>query len=146
MESFGNKLVFALKSLAFTPVIYFIEKYIWNDWNLLITVILLLLGDALALLIRSLFDKNYSLNQAFGSFGLKTVSIALVVYGVGVFDQATIKGNHIEILKIINTGFYTMILGFLLISFLTNIYKIYPWKPIEKMLNKLNRLFENEKD
>jgi hypothetical protein len=31
-------------------------------------------------------------------------------------------------------------------SFLNNVYRIYPWEPIKKILDKLNRLFENEKD
>lgn len=142
METLQAKLIFAFKSVVFTPVIFFIEKYIWNDWNLLITVVLFVLGDALALLIRAIADKDFTLNQAFSSFGLKTISVSFVVFGIGVFDQATIKGNHLEMVEMINTGFYTMILAFLFISLLTNTYKIYPWEPIKKILEKITKLIE----
>jgi hypothetical protein len=142
MEGFGAKLYFALKFTIFTPLIYFIEKFIWNDWNLLITVILFIFLDAFALLLRSLTDKSFSFNTAFKSFGLKTSSISLVIFGIGVFDQAMIKGQPIEVLEMINYGFYTMILGFMFISFLTNIYHIYPWPPIKKILDKMNNWFE----
>jgi hypothetical protein len=146
MESFTSKLIFAFKSLAFTPVIWFIEKFIWNDWNLLITVVLFIFLDGVALLMRSLVDKQFAMTQAIRSFGIKTMSISLVVLGIGIFDSALINGQPIDMIRMVNYGFYTMILAFMFMSFLNNVYRIYPWEPIKKILDKLNRLFENEKD
>ena len=141
-ESFQSKILFASKSIVFTPVIWFIETFIWSDWNLLITIVLLLLLDASALLIRSLVNAGYSITDAMRNFGVKTLSISLVIFGIGVFDSATIRGNSIDILELVNYGFYTMLLTFLFISLLTNIYKIYPLEIIKKLIEKLNKIFE----
>ena len=142
LDSLHGKFIFSFKSLVFTPIVWFIEQYIWSDWNLLITIILLLFLDGSALCLRAILNKSYTIAEAMRNFGVKTLSIALVVFAIGVFDSATVKGNQIQVLELINYGFYTMLLAFLFISLLTNIYKIYPLEFIKKMIDKLNRLFE----
>jgi hypothetical protein len=141
-ESLKGKLLFSLKSSIFSPIIWFIEEYIWSDWNLLVTILLFLFADGIALTIRGIIKNDYSITDAMNNFGLKTVSISLVVFGIGVFDSATINGNSIDVFSFVNYGFYTMLLAFMFISLLTNIYKIYPLEIIKKIIDKLTNIFE----
>lgn len=137
-----SKFIFASKSIVFTPIIWFIETYVWTDWNLLISISLLILLDGVVLGFKALIRKDYDAAKGLRDFGLKTFGIAITIAGVGVLDNAMIRNDSVEALQAINYGFYTMILAFLFISLLTNIYKIYPIEPIRKMIERLNKIFE----
>jgi hypothetical protein len=141
-ESIQGKFIFAYKTTIFAPLIYFIEQFIWQDWNLLVTILLLLFMDGFALFIRAMISKDYQITDAMKNFGTKTLSISLVIFGIGVFDSATINNEPLEFLALINYGFYTSLLAFLFISLLTNIYKIYPLEFIGKMIDKLTKIYE----
>jgi hypothetical protein len=146
MEDFTttDRLIFSAKISLFSPFVYFVEEYIFNDWNMLISVLALLFVDAAAMMLRAIMDKDYTIPEGIKSFSLKTMAVALTLLGLSIIDLATVKGLQMEALGIINTGFYTAMFGFLGISILTHAYSIFPIEPIRLLLVKLKQLFESD--
>jgi hypothetical protein len=61
-------------------------------------------------------------------------------------DNAVIKGEASLLIEIVNSGFYAVLLLFVAISILKNIYGIYPLDFINDLLNKLDKRRRNESD
>ena len=141
----GDKLVIAFKAFLFGPIIYFIESYVFNDWNFLITVVLLLFLDALVLSIMALLIRDYKIEEAFRSFLLKSLAISLTIIVISIIDLSFIRGEKPLAIQWVNMGFYAVLLTFIGISILKNIYRIYPWDAIKYLLDKLDKFKEPPK-
>jgi hypothetical protein len=135
-----------IKGFALGPIMYFIERFIWNDWDFLTTLVLLILCDGLVMGIRSLLDHKYLIMHAFRDFAMKTLALTLTVLCTGLLDNAVIKGEASLLIEIVNSGFYAVLLLFVAISILKNIYGIYPLDFINDLLNKLDKRRRNESD
>jgi hypothetical protein len=135
-----------IKGFALGPIIYFIERFIWNDWDFLTTLVLLILCDGMVMAIRSLLDRKYEIIHAFRDFAMKTLALTLTVLCTGLLDNAVIKGEASLFIEIVNSGFYAVLLLFVGISILKNIYGIYPLDFINDLLNRIDKSRRNELD
>jgi len=135
-----------IKGFALGPVMYFIERFIWNDWDFLTTLVLLILCDGLVMGVRSFVDHKFQIIHAFRDFTMKTIALTLTVLCTGLLDNAVIKGEASLLIEIVNSGFYAVLLLFVAISILKNIYGIYPLDFINDLLNKLDKRRRNESD
>jgi hypothetical protein len=134
-----DKLVIAFKAFVFGPVIYFIETYVFRDWDFLITVLLLIFIDAMVMSVRGITDRTYKIETAFRAFAAKTMAITFTLMCVSIIDLALIDGQNSMIIGWINGGFYSVLLVFIGVSILKNIYQIYPLELISDILNKLDK-------
>jgi len=125
-----------IKSLAFTPIVFFVEKYVFNDWNFIVSILLLLILDGLTLVILALVKENYTVIEGLTEFGKKTFATTMTVICLGIIDLASVKIEAGIVIDWINSGFYSVLLGFLGVGILNTIYKIYPWEPIKYLLDK----------
>jgi phage-related holin len=134
-----DKIIIAFKAFIFGPVIYFIETYVFRDWDLLITILLLIFIDAMVMSVRALSDRTYKIETAFRAFAAKTMAITFTIMCVSVIDLALIDGKNSIIIEWINGGFYSVLLVFIGVSILKNVYQIYPLEFISDILNKLDK-------
>jgi len=135
-----------IKGFALGPIIYFIERFIWNDWDFLTTLALLILCDGLVMGVRAIIDRKYEIIKAFQDFSIKTLALTLTVLCTGILDNAVIKGEKHFFIDIVNSGFYAVLLLFVGISILKNIYGIYPLDIINEILKKIDKRRRNELD
>ena len=134
-----DKIIIALKAFIFGPVIYFIETYVFRDWDFLITILLLIFIDAMVMSVRGLTDRTYRIETAFRAFAAKTLAITFTLMCVSVIDLAMIHGKNSIIIEWINGGFYSVLLVFIGVSILKNIYHIYPLEIISDILDRLDK-------
>jgi hypothetical protein len=139
-----QKLVFGFKASILTPLIWFIETYVFNDWDFLITIVLLVLFDGVVMIILSLVSREFMVLDGLKNFALKSFAVTTTVLCLSIIDLAVIKGEASAVLDFINSGFYSILLGFMGASILKNIYRIYPWEPIEILLDKLELKHKNK--
>lgn len=134
----NEKLIFALKASAITPFIWFIERYVFNDWDFLITLALLVLADAIIIIALTFANRGYLIVHGLRDFTLKTFALAMTVICLSIIDLALIKGEGSAVIDFINSGFYSVMLGFMFASILKNLHMIYPWDFIEHLLDTFN--------
>lgn len=141
-----QKFILALKASVLTPLVWFIEKYVFNDWDFLITIVLLVLFDGAVMIVLSLIKRDYKVLDGLKNFALKSLAVSMTVLCLSIIDLALVKGQGSGVLDWVNSGFYSILLGFMGASILKNIYLIYPWDFIEYLLDKLESKHKIKKD
>ena len=137
--TFQDNLLIAAKAFVFGPIIYFIEQYIFNDWNFLITVVVLIFVDAIVMTFRALTELEYKIVDAFKQFASKTFATVFTIMCISVIDLALIRGETNIIIEWVNGGFYAVLLVFFGVSILKNIYHIYPLEVISDILDRIDK-------
>lgn len=143
------------------PLLFF-EKRVFSDYDFLFGLVFLLIldtiGGGIAALLTYKKDENgdFVLSasgkkcRAFSSVTLykkmskKMMGIILALLCIGILKNTLIDGETNVIEKIIDAGFYSIMLGFEGASVLKNAYRIYPWEPIKIILRKLE-VFNDKK-
>jgi phage-related holin len=134
-----DKMIIAFKAFIFGPIIHFIETYVFNDWDFLVTVLLLMFIDAIIMTVRALMQRTYKIETAFNDFFKKTLAITFTITCISIIDLALIDGERSVFIDWVNGGFYSVLLMFINVSILKNIYHIYPLPIIADILDKVDK-------
>jgi type III secretory pathway component EscU len=138
------------------------EKRIFHDYDFLFGLMALVVLDSLVGGLGAVFtyeknkDGSYFISpegvrkRMFSSVVLyekmskKLFGIAVAVLCIGILKNTVISGEENLMAMIIDSGFYSVMLGFEGASVLKNCYKIYPWEPIKFALQKLEIFYNKD--
>jgi hypothetical protein len=134
-----------IKAFIYTPIIWFIERFIFSDWDFGISLLIALLFDGFISIMVSLFRKDISVLKMLTEWSLRSMVLALGVIAVSIVDKALIEGNKNELIDWVHSGFLVIFLVAILAGILNNLYMIYPAEWIKEALKKIGfKKNENE--
>lgn len=143
----GQKFNLTLLSFSIgSPLLTFIELYVFKDWNFLISIILLVFLDSVTGGISAVIKGNFSGVEFIKKLSIKMFALTVTIVCVGVLKNAVIGGNNNFMSTWIDSSLYAIMLGFEGSSVLKNCYKIYPWEPIKVILQKLDVYYHKKVD
>lgn len=143
----SEKLVFGFHMGIYgTQLLYFVERYIFNDWDFLVSLSLLVLFDTCLGAVRAVKERRFSVRTGMVGFGLKVVILACTIVAIGVIDNSRIAGDSSWFKGYIDAGAFAIMLGFEGVSVLRNLYSLKPMPVIEWLLKKLDLLTYIKKD
>ena len=122
----------------------FFEKRVFSDWDFFIGLMFLVFLDTLVGGLASILNKTFSGRALYKKLGSKLLGICVSVICIGLLKNTLIGGEENLMAVIVDSGFYSIMLGFEGASVLKNSYKIYPWEPLKLALRKLE-VFYNKK-
>lgn len=138
---FSEKLIFGVHMSTYgASLLFFVERYVFNDWDFLVSLsILILLDTILGVKVAS---KNNLFQAKLGikGFATKLVILACTVIAIGVIDNSKIGGESSWFSGYVDAGAFAIMLGFEAISVLRNAYILKPSPVIEWLLKKLDML------
>jgi hypothetical protein len=137
-DNIGLRWLFGLKMSIFTPIIFFIEKYVFNDWGILISVFMMLLLDGAAMLMRVIWGRQFKAETAMAMFAKNSLSIAVVIFSTSIMDLARLKGAEIEALAFFHVGIYVIIFSYLIASIWTNLYGAFQLELLRQLIEKFS--------
>ena len=116
---------FLLLSITSSGLFYFIEKYLFADWEFVIYLIIMIVLDTILGVVKAYKDKSIS------AFGFNKVIIKLITYGVllivtHILHSFKINGNTNQLLGWFNYLAYSAIMIRETISIAENLLKIKP--------------------
>jgi len=130
-----QKLIVGLKLLSIgTPMLLFVEKYVFSDWNFLISLMLLVGLNTVVGSIAAAIAGEFSSKLFYKKLIIKIFGIATVLIGVGILKKAQIDGEENYFADILDAGIYSLLGGLELLSLLKNAYKIYPHHVIKDLI------------
>ncbi len=129
-----------------TPITYLFQRYIFNDWDFLISLMLLFILDtiigSLAAMVEGIFKPTIGARR----FGLKLIGYTMTVACIGIMDNTLIAGRANWLEGVIDASAYAILIAFEGASVLKNIYRIYPFEPIKFILRKLEIYYNKQQD
>ena len=141
---FSEKLAFGIHMAMYgTPVTYIFQKYVFNDWDFLISLMLLFFLDTVIGTAVAIKEGRFRSTIGLQRFGLKFIGYTLTILCIGIMDNALIAGKSNWMEGIIDAGAYAVMMAFEGVSVLRNIYKIYPFEPVRIILEKLEIYYKN---
>lgn len=87
-------------------------------------------------------SRLFSSGTMFWKLSKKLIAITIAVLCVGILKNTVIDGSENIMSKWVDSGLYGVMLGFEGVSILRNSYKIYAWKPIKFIIDKLEANWE----
>ncbi len=138
-------VAFKLVSIG-TPLLLFIEKYVFSDWDYLISLMLLVGLNTIVGSLAAGILGQFSAKLFYKKLGIKIFGIAVVLIGVGILKKAKIDGEDNYLSTILDAGMYSLMGGLELLSLLKNGYKIYPWEPIKYAINAIQSYYFKKVD
>lgn len=144
----SEKLVFGLHMGIYgTQLLYFVEKYIFNDWDFLVSLTILIFLDTVFGSVRALKENTFQpFKKGIVGVATKIVVLACTVAAIGVIDNSRIGGQSSWFEGYIDAGAFAIMLAFEGVSVLKNLYFIKPTPIIGWLLKKLDLLTYIEKD
>lgn len=144
---FSQKLSFGLHMAMYgTPVLMFFQKYVFNDWDFLISLMLLFFLDtavgSLAAMVEGIFKPTIGAKR----FGLKLIGYTMTIICIGIMDNTLIAGRANWLEGVVDAGAFAIMIAFEGASVLKNIYRIYPFEPIKFLLKKLEIYYNKQQD
>lgn len=127
-------------------LLFFIEKYIFNDWDFLVSLFILVFFDTIFGSLRAIKEGRFKVRTGLSGFALKIIILACTVFAIGVIDNSTIAGESTWFEGYIDAGAFAIMLGFEGASVLRNLYALKPSPIIEYVLQKLDMLTYLSKD
>jgi phage-related holin len=128
-----------------TPVIYLFERYVFNDWDFLISLLLLFFMDTFVGSVASIIEGKFKPTLGAKMFGIKMIGYTFTVICIGIMDNALIGGRVNWLEGVIDAGAYAILMAFEGASVLKNIYRIYPFEPIKIILAKIEIYYDRQK-
>lgn len=139
----GQKGVFATHTLLYgTPTLMLFEKFIFNDWGYLTSLMMLVILDSVTGGLSAAISRTFSMVDMYKKLGKKLFGIVIAILCIGILKNATVGGEQNIMSGFIDAGLYAVMLGFEGASVLKNAYKIYPWEPIKVILSKLEIYYD----
>jgi small basic protein len=132
---FVQKIIIGFKLIAIgTPILLFIEKYVFSDWDFLISLMLLVGFNTIVGSIAAVIHSQFTSKLFYKKLSIKIFGIATVLIGVGILKKAKIDGEENYYSEILDAGIYALLGGLELLSVLKNAYKIYPHHLIKDLI------------
>lgn len=128
-----------------TPTLYIFEKYVFNDWDFLVSLCLLVFLDTLFGSVASLIDGTFKPSEGLKKFGLKVLALTGTLLCIGVIDNALIAGERNWLSGVIDAGAFAIMMGFEGASVLKNLYRIYPLEVVKNLLSRLEVYYDRQK-
>lgn len=143
----SQKTAFGLHMAMYgTPVLVIFEKYVFNDWDFLVSLMLLFFLDTLvgscAAIVEGVFKPTIGVKR----FGLKMIGYTVTIICVGIMDNALIAGRANWLEGFIDAGAFAVMIAFEGASVLKNVYRIYPFGSIKFLLKKLEIYYNKQQD
>lgn len=132
--------------LYFTPMLYLFEKYIFNDWDYLVSLMLLFFLDTFVGALAAVVEGKFKPTIGLKGFGLKLIGYTLTIACIGIIDKTLIAGKANILEGVVDAGAFAIMISFEGASVLKNIYRIYPFKPIKIILSRLEIYYNKQKD
>lgn len=146
--SFMKNITFAFYAfLTGTPIMLFFEKYVFNDWDFLVNLSIILLFDTLFGATLALKERRFSATVGMKKIVVKILYIASGVMLVGAISKIRINGDSF-FYEYANAGLFSILIGFESISALKNFYKLNPplglKRPIGKLISKISSFLDDD--
>lgn len=143
----SQKTSFGIHMLMYaSPMLYIFERYIFDDWDFLVSLLLLFLLDtivgSLAAFIEGVFKPSIGMKR----FGLKLMGYTLTIICIGIMDNTLIAGKANWLEGVVDAAAFAVMMSFEGASVLKNIYRIYPFEPIKILLAKLDVYYNRQRD
>ena len=143
----SQKTAFGLHMAMYgTPVLVIFEKYVFNDWDFLVSLLLLFFLDTLvgsfAAIVEGIFKPTIGVKR----FGLKLIGYTMTIICIGIMDNALIAGKSNWLEGVVDAGAFAIMIAFEGASVLKNIYRIYPFPTIKYLLKKLEIYYNKQTD
>jgi phage-related holin len=137
-----EKLTLAFLSFSLgLPILTFIERYVFNDWDVLISVSILMLTDTLFGLIASIKSSTFSATKGMSMIFIKIATMAGILVCLGTIALSN-AGNNALFGEVFKNGCYSVLIVFEAISVLKNIYKVKQYQSIKSILEKVKNLIK----
>lgn len=144
---FSQKTAFGLHMLMYgTPITFLFQKYVFNDWDFLVSLMLLFFLDTLVGSIAAMIEGIFKPTIGMKRFGLKLIGYTLTILCIGIMDNTLIGGRENWMEGIIDAGAYAVMIAFEGASVLKNIYRIYPFEPVKILLKKLEIYYNKQQN
>jgi hypothetical protein len=145
--SSSKNILFTIYSFVFGgAILRFFEQYIFNDWDFLVSLVLIILFDTLFGVILSIKNKNFSAMYGISRIVIKLLYITLGVMLIGIISNIRIDGETSLLYEYVDAGLFSVLIGFESMSALKNLYNLNPptiiKKPIEKIIHKMSKWLE----
>lgn len=138
--SIKEKVTIALFSFSVgMPILTFVERYVFNDWDVLISVSVLMFIDTVFGLMASIKNSTFSASKGLYMFLVKLATMAGILICLGTITLST-SGDHILFGDVIKNGCYSVLIVFEGMSVLKNIYKVKRVPAIRTILEKVKSL------
>lgn len=145
--SLSEKLIFGFHMGTYgAGLLFFVEKYIFNDWDFLISLFILVFLDTIFGCLKAVKEKRFKVRAGLTGFALKIIILACTVFAIGVIDNSRIAGESTWFQGYVDAGAFAIMLGFEGASVLRNLYALKPSPIIEFVLKKLDLLTYIEKN
>lgn len=130
-----------------TPVLYLFEKYVFNDWDFLVSIGLIVFFDTIFGAWLAIKEKRFSATKGISGFAKKLAYIAMSVMLIGIIDNARIDGEASLFSDMIDSAALSVLMAFEAISAIKNLYKLNPPEsvktPLQKILTKLSNWMDS---
>ena len=143
----GQKASFGIHMAFYgTPVMYLFEKYIFSDWDFLISLMLLFFLDTFVGSLAAIVEGKFKPTLGFKLFAIKFICYTITILCIGIMDNTLISGQANWMEGIIDAGAFAVMIAFEGASVLKNVYRIYPFQIIQLLLRKLEIYYNRQKD
>lgn len=144
----SDNLTFGMHSMFIgTPVLYLFERYVFNDWDFLVSIGLLVFFDTIFGAWLAIKEKRFSATKGMSGFAKKLAYIAMSVMLIGIIDNAKIDGQESFFSDVIDSAALSILMAFEAVSAIKNLYKLNPPRsvktPLEKILSKLSNWMDS---
>jgi hypothetical protein len=157
MIIYGTPTLYVSRTFLLDDLPMYFQKYVFNDWPFLTSLLLLVFLDTitggLAALIYRRWDigakkyvSEFSGRLMYKKLATKAFGITIYVLSIGVLKNTVIDGEENLLSDLVDSGFYSVMIGFELASVLRNTYKIYPFEIIKWALKKLEVFYDKQTD
>lgn len=144
---FSEKIIFGFHMGTYgASLLFFIERYVFNDWDFLVSLFILVFFDTIFGCARAIKEGRFRVRNGLSGFALKIIILACTVFAIGVIDNSRIAGESTWFQGYVDAGAFAIMLGFEGASVLRNLYAIKPSPIIEFVLKKLDLLTYLSKD
>lgn len=138
---FPEKIIFGFHMGTYgASFLFFVERYIFNDWDFLVSLFILVFFDTIFGCLRALKEGRFKVRDGVTGFALKIIILACTVFAIGVIDNSRIAGESTWFQGYVDAGAFAIMLGFEGASVLRNLYALKPIPIIEFVLKKLDLL------
>jgi phage-related holin len=144
---FSQKTAFGLHMAIYgTPIALIFERYVFNDWDFLISLLMLFFLDTVVGSIAAMVEGIFKPTIGAKRFGLKLIGYTLTIICIGIMDNTLISGRANWLEGVVDAGAFAIMIAFEGASVLKNIYRIYPFEPIKFLLRKLEIYYNKQQD
>lgn len=141
LANYKNSFAIIFGAFA-SPFVWFIEEYIWNDWQFLIPFTILIIIDTISSIIKHW--KNHTINsKGFSQLFIKVIVYAMFLMVIHSLTTYKTNGEVDGIFGWLDSFAYAALMGREALSIFENIGAIYPGIVPKWIMKRLKSFDEN---